>query len=568
MRRAFARAAVPAAVVAAALALVGGLSESSDDAVAQPPPQLQPAPDRQAGEGAGPFNTMVVRGATLINGTGAKPVGPVDIVVRGNRISRVRQVAAADLDEPRPPFNADHEIDATGMYVMPGFVDVHVHAGGPPKNPEAEYAYKLWLAHGVTTVRGVPLADFDITVSEKQRSARNEIVAPRIFDYPRPAQGWDRGPIGDDPAKARAWIRWAAKRNVDGFKLRDPECGSPRVTAALLDEADKRGLGSTAHLAQICLIRAGARNMNALQAARMGLGTVTHFYGHLESMLRRGVRLFPRDYDYSNEFVRFSQVADWPNKIHRPGGRRWRAYLREQRRLGTVFDPTFNIYVASRDVMRMRTAEWHDEYTLPSLMAFFEPSTEAHGSYYWDWGTEIETKWKRFYKVWFKLVRDYHRMGGRITTGSDSGFIYQTYGFGYVMELEMLREAGLRPRQVIKAATLNGARTLYEPKGIKNPPIGTVRAGKLADLVIAPQNPLANLKTLYATGHVRLNQETNQVERVGGVRWTVKDGIVYDAERLRADVRAMVDEQQAGARSLRSRSAVKAAKHVTDPDVP
>jgi hypothetical protein len=64
---------------------------------------------------------------------------------------------------------------------------------------------------------------------------------------------------------------------------------------------------------------------------------------------------------------------------------------------------------------------------------------QAHGSYDWDWTTEIETAWKRFYDVWFRLVRDYHSIGGRITTGSDSGFIYQTYGFGYAMELEMPR---------------------------------------------------------------------------------------------------------------------------------
>ena len=569
MRRPLTLAAVPAVVVLVAIAgLASGLVSTGGRAIAQPPPQLEPAPDRGPDEGAGPFGTLVIRGATLIDGTGARPRGPVDIVVRRDRISQIRTVAAADLDRPRPPFDADHEVDAAGMYVLPGFIDLHVHAGGPPKNPEAEYPYKLWLAHGVTTVRGVPLADFDITASEKRRSARNEIVAPRIFDYPRPAQGWDQGAIGNDPAKARAWIRWAADRGVDGFKLRDPECGNPRVTAALLDEANKRGMGSTAHLAQICLIEAGGpQNMNALVAARMGLGTVTHFYGHLESLLRPGEELFPPGYDYSNEQVRFSQVADWVNKIHRPGGRQWWHYLREQRRLGTVFDPTFNIYVASRDVMRMRTAEWHDEYTLPSLMAFFQPSTDAHGSYYWDWTTEIETAWKRFYDVWFRLVRDYRSIGGRITTGSDSGFIYQTYGFGYAMELEMLREAGLKPLEIIKAATMDGARTLFEPKRVKNPPIGTVQEGKLADLVIAPENPLANLKTLYATGHVRLNEETNEVERVGGVRWTVKDGIVYDAERLRADVRAMVDEQQAaGARSARMSAA--AAQRTTDPDTP
>jgi len=564
MRRPLTFAAVPAAILVAAAGLASGLGSTPGRAVAQQQEQLQPAPPRGPDEGAGPFGTLVIRGGTLIDGTGAEPRGPVDVVIAGNRIIDINPVDESDLDQPRPPLDADHEVDATGMYVLPGFIDAHVHAGGPPKNAEAEYPYKLWLAHGVTTVRGVPLADFDLTASEKRRSASNEIVAPRIFDYPRPGQGWDQGGIGDDPAKARAWIRWAADNGVDGFKLRDPECGNPEVTAALLDEANRRGLGSTAHIAQRCLIDAGGPdNMNALVAARMGLGTVTHFYGHLESMLRPGVELFPPDYDYSNEQVRFSQVADWVNKIHEPGGREWWRYLREQRRLGTVFDPTFNIYVASRDVMRMRTAEWHDEYTLPSLMAFFEPSTNAHGSYYWDWTTEIETAWKRFYDVWFQLVRDYESIGGRITTGSDSGFIYQTYGFGYAMELEMLREAGLSPLEIIQAATSSGAKTLYEPKGVKDPPIGTVKAGNLADLVIAPENPLANLKTLYATGHARLNEQTNEVERVGGVRWTVKDGIVYDAERLRADVRAMVDEQQAaGARTAR---AADAAQEVSEP---
>jgi Amidohydrolase family len=549
-----------AGVLAIAVAVIAGIGpglSGSDPARAQQQ-GLVPAPDRGPDEGAGPFGKLVIRGGTLIDGTGSRPRGPVDIVVTDNRIAEIRDVDEADLGSARAPFDADHEVDATGKYVLPGFVDLHVHAGGPPKNAEAEYPYKLWLANGVTTVRGVPLADFAFTASEKQRSARNEIVAPRIFDYPRPAQGWDQGPVGNDPQKARAWIRWAADHGADGFKLRDPECGNRAVTAALLDEARKRDLGSTAHLAQTCV-----EEVNAIDAARLGLGTVTHFYGHFESLLRPGVELFPPDYDYSNEQVRFSQVADWIDKIHPIGGKQWRAYLREHLRRGTVFDPTFNIYAASRDVMRMRAAEWHDQYTLPSLMAFYQPSTSAHGSYYWDWGTEIETKWKRFYDAWFKLVKDYHDMGGRITTGSDSGFIYQTYGFGYAMELEMLREAGLKPLEVIEAATSNGARTLYEPKRIDDPPIGTVEPGKLADLVIAPEDPLANLKTLNAYGHVRLDEATNEVERVGGVQWTIKDGIVYDAKRLLADVAAMVDEQrQAGARVARG------ATQVTSDDVP
>ena len=67
----------------------------------------------------------------------------------------------------------------------------------------------------------------------------------------------------------------------------------------------------------------------------------------------------------------------------------------------------------------------------------------------------------------------------------------------------------------------------------------------LADLVIVPGNPLENLKLLYGTGHMRLNPETQRVERVGGVRWTIKDGIVYDARALLASVERMVAEARA-----------------------
>jgi imidazolonepropionase-like amidohydrolase len=151
--------------------------------------------------------------------------------------------------------------------------------------------------------------------------------------------------------------------------------------------------------------------------------------------------------------------------------------------------------------------------------------------------------WRNFYQVWFKLLNDYKKIGGRVTTGSDSGFIYQTYGFGYVNELEMLQEAGFHPLEVIQAATMNGALTLAEPKG-RQPESGIVRAGMLADMVVVDRNPLENFKVLYGTGAVRLNDQTARPERVGGVKYTIKDGIVYDARQLLTEVAAMVDKQE------------------------
>ena len=120
--------------------------------------------------------------------------------------------------------------------------------------------------------------------------------------------------------------------------------------------------------------------------------------------------------------------------------------------------------------------------------------------------------------------------------GSDSGYSYNLYGYGFVRELELLREAGFHPLEVIRAATLKGAETL----GLSDT-IGSVEVGKMADVVIVDENPLENLKVLYGIGAVKLDQQNNVV-RVGGVKYTVKDGIVFDAKALLGDVRRIVRE--------------------------
>ena len=480
--------------------------------------ELIPAPDRRPHEGQGPFETLLIKDAIIIDGTGAPPIGPLSLVVRGNRIESITRRA----DESR----ADHVIDARGMYVLPGFIDMHAHLGSPGKAPECEYVYKLWLAHGVTTVRGVPLTRNDFTLREKSRSEKNEIVAPRIINFQRPPAEIRT------VAEAREWVRQAKLDGVEGLKL---GAYRPEIMQALLEESKKLRMGSVAHLQQM-----GVAQMDALDATRLGLDTVTHFYGHFEALLKDHViQPFPVDQNYSDEQFRFAQVARLWDKIHPPGSPEWKAYLEEQLELGTVFDPTFTIYSASRDVMRARTAEWHDKYTHPMLWQYFQPSRKVHGSYWFYWTTEDEIAWKNFYQVWFQLVNDYKKMGGRITTGADSGFIYDTYGFGYIEELELLQEAGFHPLEVIQAATYNGALTLHEPE---NKPLefGVIREGLMADLVIVEENPLQNFKVLFGTGAVRLNDETGKVERVGGIRWTVKDGIVYDARELLADVAEIV----------------------------
>ena len=71
-----------------------------------------------------------------------------------------------------------------------------------------------------------------------------------------------------------------------------------------------------------------------------------------------------------------------------------------------------------------------------------------------------------------------------------------------------------------------------------------VRPGLLADMIIVDENPLQNFKVLYGTGAIRLNDETGKPERVGGIEYTIKDGIIYDAKQLLKDVETMVDKQK------------------------
>ena len=153
---------------------------------------IPPAPQRAEGEG--PWRRLILRGATLVDGTGAPPVGPVDIVVEGNRIKDVKIVGApgAPIDEAkRPKLEAgDHELDLAGQYVLPGFVDLHGHMGGYEQGTPAEYVLKLWMGHGITTACDPGSGNgLDFMVEHKKKSDTNQITAPRLKPYVTFGQG-------------------------------------------------------------------------------------------------------------------------------------------------------------------------------------------------------------------------------------------------------------------------------------------------------------------------------------------------------------------------------------------
>lgn len=496
---------------------------------------MEPTPPRGPDEGAGPFDRLVIHGATVIDGTGAPPQGPMDIVIEGDEIVSIE---GADADDQHD--GASRVIDATGMYVTPGMIDVHTHTGGRKIDWQASYVYKLWLGHGITTARGVGFGDFEWSLEQSALSERNEIVAPRMVVCARPGAGdeWQDRDVRT-PADAREWVRYAKDKGAECLKLGSYD---PAIMAALLAEADSLSLPTVAHLGQMGVVR-----MTAARAAELGLDEMTHYYGLMESLLdEHTIQDWPVDYNYSNEYDRFGQVARLWNQVHEPGSEEWNELIQHFLDEDFIISPTMTIYLAGRNVMAARNADWHDEYTLPSQMDFYRPSPESHGSYFWNWTTADEVAWRNFYDVWMQFLDDYNDAGGRLTVGSDAGFIYQLYGFGFIQELELLQEAGLTPFEVLRSATLYGAESIFEPHEPDGEPIqyGIIREGLKADVLVLTRNPLADFKLLYGTGAMRRNEETGQIERVHALKYTIKDGIVYDAQQLLADVRRMVDQAE------------------------
>jgi imidazolonepropionase-like amidohydrolase len=500
--------------------------------------QVPKSPPRAEGEG--PFGRLIIRGVILINGTGSPPQGPIDIVVEKNRIVQIKSVGypGVPIDpKNRPPANpGDRELDANGMYLLPGFVDMHGHIGGEEQGAGAEYVFKLWLAHGITTIRDPSAGNgLDWVLEHRAKSEQNTITAPRILAYT--AFGMKLGsnsvtaPIST-PLEARNWVKENKKRGADGIKFFGAH---PDIIAAALDEARKQGMRSACHHAQLDVAR-----LNVLQSARMGLTTMEHWYGLPEALFTdRTIQDYPPDYNYANEQDRFGEAGTLWKQAAQPFSEKWNRVMDSLIALDFTLDPTFNIYEANRELMLARRAEWHEDYTLPSLWRFYQPSRISHGSHWHSWGTEQEVAWKENYKLWMTFVNEYKNRGGRVTAGSDSGFIFQLYGFAYIRELELLREAGFHPLEVIRAATLKGAEAL----GMADR-IGSVEVGKLADFVIVEENPLKNLKVLYGTGAIQLNPN-NEVVRVGGVKYTVKDGVIFDAKKLLTDVKKMVEAAKA-----------------------
>lgn len=481
---------------------------------------------------------FTLKNAMIVDGTGAPAYGLANIVIEDGLIaaielpgSAIAGIAKPDGGEAGGDRSGDTVIDLAGAYVLPGFVDAHAHIGYDQQISTDEYVFKLWLGHGITTVReaGSFWNGLDFTVTELERSERHEIVAPHLVPYVEFGQGFKGGLKNEDDVAE--WVEDVVARGAKGIKFLGAR---PDLFKVAIEEAKKHGIGTMSHHAQSQVARVNART-----TAQWGLDSIEHSYGLPEAMFsKRLTQDYAPDFNDEDERARFTQLGRVWAQSATPGSKRWVEFVDELVQLGTTLVPTFVAYSASRDVEHAKGRRYHSEFTSPRMSRFFAPTSHTHGSYFANWGTEEEAAWRENYRLWMRFVRDFHLAGGRVCAGSDAGFIYNLYGFGFIEELELLREAGFAPLEIIRSATLSGAELLKIDHFT-----GSVEVGKVADILVASENPLANFKTLNGNGH--LQYIDGVPTDVGGVRYTIKSGVVYDAPRLIQDVREMVAAEKA-----------------------
>ncbi|MBI3493802.1 MAG: amidohydrolase family protein [Acidobacteria bacterium] len=480
---------------------------------------------------------LVIKNAMVIYGNAKPPYGPVDIVVQDGLISYIGPGSRLAANASRA--STDAVIDATGKYVMPGIINVHMHwhEERQPGIPQPiQYERNLYLAAGVTTVREVG-GDFGKSKQWQAESNAHTIVAPRILVYPFVSKGRT-----GSPSEIRQWIRNIKQRGADGLKI----IGVDRdQLEAIMDEAHKLHLRTATHIA--------VEETTAKDYIELGVNSIEHFYGVADAALR-GIQNFPPEMNYANEIHRFGRAGELyaqadPERLHK--------IIDSMVEKHVAWDPTFSIYEASRDLLRARQQPWFKDYLHPSMEEYFKGAMDNHGSYFFGWTSTQEAKWRQQYRIWMDAVREFANKGGLVTTGDDAGYIFSMYGFGISRELELQEEAGFHPLEVIEHATWNGARLL----GMEDK-LGKVREGFIGDLLVVNGNPLENLKLLnpYGTDVMRLNGKPasnyspigpgDRVENThgGGIEWTIKDGIPYHVPTLMREVKEMVAKARADRR--------------------
>jgi len=241
------------------------------------------------------YKRLIIRGVTMLSGRGTPgtnrampPEGPVDIVIEGNRIVDIvlmDPVNTAGQGKDFQRATGEKIIDARGMFVMPGLVEMHAHLPvADSYGPRGlDYAYRLYLGHGVTTVRDAGTGTgLKTMTAQRSASDANTLVAPRLIlcqRWPLPLRHWD---VGNTPDKAREMVRQFKTLGADCIKISKSPGHYPDVMAAAAEEGKKLGM--------FTMVDLKVSESDAVVASNAGVKSIEHWYGIPDAALKGSLR--------------------------------------------------------------------------------------------------------------------------------------------------------------------------------------------------------------------------------------------------------------------------------------
>jgi imidazolonepropionase-like amidohydrolase len=399
---------------------------------------------------------LALLGGTIIDVTGKPPIEDSAVVIQGDRI-----IAAGPRAQVKIPAGAVTE-NATGKFLVPGLWDMHAHMY------QAEFG-PVYVALGITTARDVGNEiEYGTTMRDAAKQGRG--LGPRMLlagYIDGKAEGFDVQV--DTPAEARAAVQRYKTAGFEQMKIRDNV--KPEILKVITSEAHRLGMTVTGHV---------PKGMNALQAVEAGMDQLDHL-NFVETAfapeLPRGQPLFEVD-------------------LNAPASKNALEVFRQH---GTVIHPTNAVLELMIRPMNLSIESFEPGIAkvAPELLEQINKKGAPAEA-----ADQINAAMATLLKVTLAL----HRAGIPLTAGTDVG----VPGFTLDRELEFYVKAGLTPLEALQTATITPARVMK-----LDGEVGTIEAGKRADIVILAGNPLENISNIRK------------------VKFVVAGGRLFDSSKLR-----------------------------------
>ncbi len=407
---------------------------------------------------------LAILGATLIDGTGRPAVPDSAVLVEDGRI-----IAAGPRTTVKVPKNTT-VFDATGKFLLPGLWDMHAHFEQVEWGP-------IYLAAGVTTARDVGNElEFITAVRDALREGRGlgpQLLLAGVVDGDGPtAIGTARVNSPEDAA------RWVATYKKNGFQQMKIYSSVKRENLkAVCADAHRAGMTVTGHIPQ---------KLDVFQGVEAGMDQVNHIHFLLDPLLPESARALPR-----SERLKALAALDMD-------GAEARHEVEFLKQHGTVVDPTIALSELSTHAAGVPVSSFEPgaEKVAPELAE----ALSSIGA-----PAEIAPVLRKIFEHQLALIGALHKAGVPIVAGTDQA----VPGHSLHREIELYVQAGFTPLEAIQAATVVPARVM----GIEKE-VGTVEAGKRADLILLDANPLEKI------GNIR------------SVRYVVARGVLYPTASL------------------------------------